>query len=78
MHKFFSPPTAALVAHRAERVQRRSGAHVTDVDVATPSTSNNAAGLPVLYGGGLSDFQQALTGTDRGDHVPWIAHRRIA
>src|SRR6185437_2211300 len=45
---------------------------VGDVDVATPGTLNNAAGLPVLYGGGLSDFQQAFTGIDAAITFPGV------
>jgi hypothetical protein len=37
---------------------------VADVDVATVQNLNSAAGLPVLYGGGLADFQQAFTGSN--------------
>ncbi|MDB4876602.1 MAG: rane or secreted protein [Gemmatimonadetes bacterium] len=45
---------------------------VSDVDVATVDNLNSAAGLPVLYGGGLSDFQQALTGTDAAITMPGL------
>ncbi len=45
---------------------------VSDVDVATPENLNNLAGLPVLYGGGLSEFELALTGTDDAITMPGL------
>lgn len=43
---------------------------VSDVDVATLANLDNPSGLPVLYGGGLADFQVALTGTDAAITMP--------
>jgi hypothetical protein len=45
---------------------------VSDVDVATIGNLFNKAGLPVLYGGALSDFQVQLTGTDASVTMPGL------
>ena len=45
---------------------------ISDVDVATIANLTGASGLPVLYGGGLADFQQALTGTDAAITPPLL------
>jgi hypothetical protein len=45
---------------------------VADVDVATLTNLDNPAGLPVLYGGGLADFQQSFTGTDHAITMPGL------
>jgi hypothetical protein len=45
---------------------------VQDVDVATLTNLNNPAGLPVLFGGGLSDFQRALTDVDAAITFPGL------
>ncbi len=46
--------------------------HVDDVDVATPASVSNAAGLPVVYAGGLADFQQQFTSTDGAVTLPGL------
>jgi len=45
---------------------------VQDVDVATLDNLFNKSGLPVLYGGALSDFQVELTGTDASVTMPGL------
>lgn len=45
---------------------------VNDVDVATLGNLFNKSGLPVLYGGALSDFQVELTGTDASVTMPGL------
>src|SRR3954453_21205032 len=45
---------------------------VQDVDVATLDNLFNKAGLAVLYGGALSDFQVELTGTDASVTMPGL------
>jgi hypothetical protein len=45
---------------------------VNDVDVATPASVSNAAGLPVLYAGGLADFQAEFTSTDGSVTMPGL------
>ena len=72
MHKFLQSTTAALIGIALSACSVDRALTVTDVDVATPGTLNNAAGLPVLYGGGLSDFQQALTGIDAAITFPGV------
>lgn len=45
---------------------------VQDVDVATPESTASAAGLPVLYGGGLADFQQQMNYVDGTVDLPGL------
>ena len=45
---------------------------VTDVDVATPTSVNNVSGLPVVYAGGLADFQNELTTVDGSITLPGL------
>ena len=46
--------------------------HVQDVDVATPESTASAAGLPVLYAGGLADFQQQINYVDGSVDLPGL------
>src|SRR5690348_7848058 len=45
---------------------------VQDVDVATPESTASAAGLPVLYAGGLADFQQQMNYVDGSVDLPGL------
>lgn len=63
---------AALAALALSACSVDRALDVSDVDVATLANLDNPAGLPVLYGGGLSDFQQALTGTDDAITYPGL------
>ena len=45
---------------------------VQDQDVTTLPQVTNASGLPTLYGGGLADFQQALSGVDASITLPGL------
>ena len=45
---------------------------VQDIDVATPASTSSAAGLPVLYGGGLADFQQQMNYVDGTVDLPGL------
>src|SRR5690348_7172967 len=45
---------------------------VQDVDVATPESTASAAGLPVLYAGGLADFQQQINYVDGTVDMPGL------
>lgn len=45
---------------------------VKDVDVATPASVSNLAGLPVVYAGGLADFQNEFTNTDGSITLPGL------
>lgn len=45
---------------------------VQDIDVATPASTASAAGLPVLYAGGLADFQQQLNYVDGTIDLPGL------
>src|SRR3954471_13497262 len=45
---------------------------VQDVDVATLDNLFNKSGLPVLYGGALSDCQVELTDTDASVTMPGL------
>ena len=45
---------------------------VQDVDVATPASTASAAGLPVLYAGGLADFQQQMNYVDGSVDLPGL------
>lgn len=45
---------------------------VQDVDVATPESTASAAGLPVVYGGGLADFQQQINYVDGTVDLPGL------
>lgn len=45
---------------------------VQDQDVTTLPQVTNASGLPTLYGGGLADFQQALTAVDGSITLPGL------
>lgn len=45
---------------------------VQDVDVATPESVASAAGLPVLYAGGLADFQQQMNYVDGSVDLPGL------
>lgn len=45
---------------------------VQDVDVATPESTASAAGLPVLYAGGLADFQQQINYVDGTVDLPGL------
>jgi hypothetical protein len=46
--------------------------HVDDVDVATPTSVANAAGLPVVYAGGRADFSSALIAVDGSITLPGL------
>lgn len=45
---------------------------VQDVDVATPESVSSAAGLPVVYAGGLADFQQQMNYVDGTVDLPGL------
>lgn len=45
---------------------------VNDVDVATPTSVANASALPVLYAGGLADFQSEITAVDGSITLPGL------
>lgn len=45
---------------------------VNDVDVATPTSVNNVSGLPVVYAGGLADFQSEITAVDGSITLPGL------
>ena len=45
---------------------------VQDVDVATPASTSSAAGLPVVYAGGLADFQQQMNYVDGTVDLPGL------
>ena len=45
---------------------------VNDVDVATPASVASVSGLPVLYAGGLADFQAELTAVDGSITLPGL------
>ena len=45
---------------------------VPDVDVATPESTASAAGLPVVYAGGLADFQQQINYVDGSVDLPGL------
>lgn len=45
---------------------------VQDVDVATQESTASAAGLPVLYAGGLADFQQQMSYVDGSVDLPGL------
>ncbi|HEV8234075.1 MAG TPA: hypothetical protein VGP84_05730, partial [Gemmatimonadaceae bacterium] len=45
---------------------------VQDVDVATPASTASAAGLPVVYAGGLADFQQQINYVDGSVDLPGL------
>jgi hypothetical protein len=45
---------------------------VQDVDVATPGSVSSAAGLPVVYAGGLADFQQQINYVDGTVDLPGL------
>jgi hypothetical protein len=64
--------TLAVVALAATACNLDKTLAVTDVDVATLDNLFNKAGLPVLYGGALSDFQVELTGTDASVTMPGL------
>jgi hypothetical protein len=45
---------------------------VADVDVATPESTASIAGLPVVYAGGLADFQQQINYVDGTVDLPGL------
>jgi hypothetical protein len=45
---------------------------VDDVDVATPASVASISGLPVIYAGGLADFQAELTAVDGSITLPGL------
>ena len=45
---------------------------VNDVDVATPASVSSVSGLPVVYAGGLADFQAELTAVDGSITLPGL------
>jgi hypothetical protein len=64
--------TLAMAAVTATACNLDKTLKVNDVDVATLDNLFNKAGLPVLYGGALSDFQVELTGTDASVTMPGL------
>jgi hypothetical protein len=64
--------TLAAVALGATACNLDKTLHVDDIDVATLGNLFNKPGLPVLYGGALSDFQVQLTGTDASVTMPGL------
>jgi hypothetical protein len=64
--------TLAAVSVAATACNLDKALKVNDVDVATLTNLFNKPGLPVLYGGALSDFQVQLTGTDASVTMPGL------
>jgi hypothetical protein len=61
-----------IVAATATACNLDRALKVDDVDVATPESVGSAAGLNVLYAGGRSDTQNAITGTDAAITMPGL------